>query len=100
MSADGTVTVHVPTALRGLVGGERTIDVRLDPGDRRVVALLDALAERHPALARRVRDESGALRQHVKLFIGADDVRDLGGTEAVVPVGAEVWVLPAVSGGA
>jgi molybdopterin converting factor small subunit len=61
--------------------------------------VLDAVAAEHAALGRRVRDEAGELRPHVKVFVGADDVRDLGGLDAVVPPGAEVWILPAVSGG-
>jgi sulfur-carrier protein len=64
-----------------------------------VGAVLDAVAERHPAIGRRVRDEAGTLRRHVNVFVGADNARDLDGADTVVPDGAEMALLPAVSGG-
>ena len=36
---------------------------------------------------------------HVNVFVGADNARDLDGIDTVVPEGAEVTVMPAVSGG-
>ena len=53
----------------------------------------------HPGVGRRVRDEGGAVRSHVNVFVGPDNVRDLDGLATVVPAGVEVAVLPAVSGG-
>lgn len=64
-----------------------------------MAAVLDALAERHPAVGRRVRDETGMVRRHVNVFVGSDNARDLAGVDTVVPEGVEVAVLPAVSGG-
>jgi molybdopterin synthase sulfur carrier subunit len=62
--------------------------------------VLDALATAHPSVGRRVRDESGALRRHVNVFVGPDNAKDLAGLDTPVPGGAEVSVLAAVSGGA
>jgi molybdopterin converting factor small subunit len=74
--------------------------VELDlPGPVTIGAVLDALAASHPAVGRRVRDEAGGLRRHVNVFVDADNARDLDGTDTTVPEGAEVSVLPAVSGG-
>ena len=64
-----------------------------------VAAVLEALGAVSPAVGRRVRDEAGALRPHVNVFVGPDHVRDLDGLATVVPEGVEVAVLPAVSGG-
>jgi sulfur-carrier protein len=64
-----------------------------------VGAVLDAVAATHPAIGRRVRDEAGALRRHVNVFVGADNARDLDDAATLVPEGTEVAVLPAVSGG-
>lgn len=50
-------------------------------------------------MARRLRDEAGMLRRHVNVFVGADNIRDLDGADTVVSDGAEVTLLPAVSGG-
>ncbi len=90
--------VHLAAALREHAGG--TEHVALDvPEPATVAAVLDALAAAHPAVGRRLRDEAGSLRRHVNVFVGADNARDLDGPATVVPVGAEVSVLPAVSGG-
>nr|MDQ3757045.1 MoaD/ThiS family protein [Actinomycetota bacterium] len=64
-----------------------------------VGAVLDALAAAHPSVGRRLRDEAGALRRHVNVFVGPDNIRDLDDVGTAVPEGSEVAVLPAVSGG-
>lgn len=93
-----TVTVRVPTALRPYVGGQRTVDAAAGDGAT-VLSVLDALAEAHPDLERRVRDEQGDLRPHVNLFVGTDNIRDLEGLATPLAAGAELTILPAVSGG-
>lgn len=103
------VRVRIPTALRELVGGTHTVVVLVEPGaggsqgtprDAATVgSVLDVLAREHPALERRVRDERGRRRAHVNLFVGDDNVRDLEGLATPVPPGAELSILPAVSGG-
>ncbi|MCI0689069.1 MAG: MoaD/ThiS family protein [Sporichthyaceae bacterium] len=99
-----TVTVRLPGALRELVGGQRQVVVEVPDTERgagapSVAAVLDLLAASHPGLERRIRDETGALREHVNLFVGADNVRDLQRLATEIPSGAELIVLPAVSGG-
>jgi molybdopterin converting factor small subunit len=61
--------------------------------------VLDVLGRRLPAVERRIRDERGLLRRHVNVFVGAANVRDLALLATPVPAGAEVYVLPSVSGG-
>jgi molybdopterin converting factor small subunit len=94
------VQVRVPTALRELVGGARSIAVEVD-GDESasVAAVLDAVALEHPALERRVRDERGASRIHDNLFVGPDTVTDLDGLATPVAAGQELTIIPAISGG-
>ena len=97
-----SVRVRVPAALRDLTAGASVIvvDVVVDgAGDITVEDVLDALAVRHAALERRIRDELGAVRHHVNLFVGEDNVRDVSGRATPVPDGADVSVVPAVSGG-
>ncbi len=95
------IRVRVPTALRELVAGSQSVVVDADAaGDTVTVgAVLDALAVAHPALERRVRDELGRPRVHVNLFVGADNVRDLDGLATAIAPGAELSIIPAVSGG-
>ena len=92
------VVVRLASVLRVHAGGAACLEIELPPPVT-VGAVLEAVAAAHPAVGRRVRDESGALRRHVNVFVGADNARDLDGVDTVVPEGAEVAVLPAVSGG-
>ena len=79
-------------------GGTARLELDLPPPVT-VAAVLDAVAATHPSVGRRVRDEAGAVRRHVNVFVGADNARDLDGADTVVSEGAEVSVLPAISGG-
>jgi molybdopterin synthase sulfur carrier subunit len=92
------VQLRVPSALRSLAGDRARHIVTL--GDGATVAdLLDAVAARYPALARRLRDERGRLRPHVNVFVGAENVRSLAGAATVLQPGDEVSILAAISGG-
>jgi molybdopterin converting factor small subunit len=90
--------VRLASGLRAHAGGAAHVELDIDPpvtvGD-----VLDAIAGAHPAVGRRVRDEAGALRPHVNVFVGPDNFRDLDELATVVPAGTEVAVLAAVSGG-
>ncbi len=102
-AARGSVVVRLASGLRSHVGGASTVVVVAAAGDRggrpTVADVLDALELAHPAIGRRARDETGALRQHVNVFVGPDHIRDLDGLRTRVPDGVEVALLAAVSGG-
>lgn len=84
-------TVFLPSTLRELIGGVDRIEV--GPGDvRSVVAELET---GHPGLTGRVRDERGALRAHVKIFVNGE----MAGLDDVVKDRDEVRILPSISGG-
>jgi molybdopterin synthase sulfur carrier subunit len=52
-----------------------------------------------PGLRARVLTEAGELREHVNIFIANENVRYTGGLTTVLPAGAEVSIVPAISGG-
>ncbi len=89
------VVVRLAAALRPHAGGATVLDFDL-PSPQTVGTVVDAVAAAHPAVGRRIRDEAGALRRHVNVFVGSDKA---AGVDAPVPEGAELTVLPAVSGG-
>jgi len=93
-----TVRLRVPAALRELCDGQAVQIVELEEGAT-VADLLDAVAATHPALGRRIRDEQAALRPHVNIFVGQDNIRGLEGPATVLHPGVEVSILPAISGG-
>ena len=92
------VVVCLASALRPHAGGASHVHLDL-PEPVTVGAVIDAVADAHPAVGRRIRDEAGTLRRHVNVFVGPDNFRDLDAEDTVVPESAEVTVLPAVSGG-
>ena len=92
-----SVEVLLPGVLADLAGGSRRLAVRPEEGT--LGGLLDALAAEHPLLTRRIRDETGALRRFVNVYVDGEDVRWDGGLAAAVPDGAVVQVLPSVAGG-
>ena len=93
------VRVRVPTQLRNLAAGASSVVVVIDSAPVTVSSVLDSLAATHPALERRVRDETGCTRVHVNLFVDADNIRDLDGVETTVADGSDVSIIPAISGG-
>jgi molybdopterin converting factor small subunit len=93
----GAVVVRLPGPLRDLVGGRRELSVSPPPAT--VAALLDALSVEHPVLVRRVRDETGAVRQFVNVYVGDDDIRHGDGLTTPLTAGTVVHLLPSVAGG-
>lgn len=91
------VEIVLPGVLADLAGGRRHL--QLEPAGGTLADLLDALAAAHPLVGRRIRDEAGALRRFVNVYVDGDDVRFAGGPAAPVPDGAVVQVLPSVAGG-
>ena len=91
------VEVLLPGVLADLTGGRRRLEVH--PAEATLAGLLDALAADHPVLERRIRDEAGALRRFVNVYVDGDDVRFAAGLATAVPGGAVVQVLPSVAGG-
>jgi sulfur-carrier protein len=89
-------TVHLPSALAGHSGGRR----RLEVAGTTVGKVLAALGQAHPGVGQRVLDEQGTLRRHVNVFVNGESIRYLDGVETAVGDADEVWILPAVSGGA
>lgn len=93
------VRVRLPTQLRNLAAGANSVVVVVDATPVTVSSVLDSLATTHPALERRVRDETGRTRVHVNLFVDDDNIRDLDGVETTVVDGSELSIIPAISGG-
>jgi len=91
-----TVIVHLPGVLATHAGGRTRVTLEAGPD---VGAALAALFALHPGLRDRIQNERGELRRHVNVFVGSENVRDLNGLATPLPDGAELFILPAVSGG-
>ena len=91
-----SVTIRIPTTLRPLAGGAKTVEVEAGT----VADALKALDTEHPGFADRILDEEGGLRRFVNLFVADDDVRFMDGLATAVPDGETLSIVPAVAGGA
>lgn len=90
-----SVTVSIPTIMRGLTGGEK----RVQATGATLAALIENLDADHPGLADRLLSD-GKLNRFVNIYIDDEDVRFAGGLAAEIPAGGSVTILPAVAGGA
>jgi molybdopterin synthase sulfur carrier subunit len=89
-----SIEVRIPTILRSYTDGAKSVQ---GSGDT-LEALLADLDARHSGLRDRLVDESG-LRRFINVYLNDEDVRFIGGLDAVVKDGDTVTVLPAVAGG-
>ncbi|WP_457947224.1 MoaD/ThiS family protein [Pseudarthrobacter sp. alpha12b] len=92
------ISLLLPNVLQPLAGGQSVLTTPAD-GPVTVAGLLDAVAADYAVLGRRLRDETGALRKFVNIYVGGDDVRRLQGLDTEVVPGQEVLVIQSVAGG-
>jgi molybdopterin converting factor small subunit len=90
------VHVELPAALRAL---DPAAPARVEVRGSTVGEALRALAAAFPALAPRLLDRDGRPHRYVRLFLGDEDVRHLGGLDAPLRDGAVLLVVPAIAGG-
>ncbi len=87
----------IPGPLRELAGNRD--EVRIDGEARSVSEALSLLFATCPGVRDRVVTELGEVRPHVNIFVDGESIRYTGGTGAPVRDGAEILILPALSGG-
>ena len=92
------ISVLLPSVLQPLAGGQSVLTAPAD-GPVTVANLLDGLAAGYAVLGRRLRDETGALRRFVNIYVDGDEVRRLQGLDTEVLPGQEVLVIQSVAGG-
>ena len=92
------VEVVLPGFLADLAGGAKHVEVEVGE-DRTLAGVLDRLADGRPLLDRRIRDETGAVRRFVNVYVDGEDVRFDQGVRTPVADGATVHVMPSVAGG-
>jgi molybdopterin synthase sulfur carrier subunit len=90
-------TFVIPGPLRELAEGRS--EVRVDGSARSIGDALHLLGRDYPKVRDRIVTELGEVRPHINIFIDGDSFRDVGGLSAPVRNGAEILILPAVSGG-
>jgi molybdopterin converting factor small subunit len=92
------LVIHIPGPLRAFTYGRAQVDIALSPAN--LCEALEALWAQYPGLRDRLVTEQGQVREHINLFVGDEDVRYTGGLTTALPPDAEIWIIPAISGGA
>lgn len=90
----------IPGPLRELAGDRG--EVHVDAADGTAGSVSEALSLLWavcPALRDRVLTELGEVRPHINIFVDGQSTRYSGGLDTPVADGAEISILPAVSGG-
>jgi molybdopterin converting factor small subunit len=93
-----SVRFLLPSYLRPFADGAARLEFEGRPAT--VGAALDVLGMRHPGVRDRVLSEDGSVRPHVNVFVGDESIRYSGGLATPLTDGAEISIVPAVSGGA
>ena len=92
-----SVTVYIPQPLREFSGGQSKVELEESPAT--LAGALSALWILFPGLRDRVATEQGEIREHINIFIGDDDVRFTGGLASRISAGAEISIVPNITGG-
>ena len=87
--------IVIPTPLRRFTSGAEAVEV--EAGTLKEV--LDRLDSKYPGIRASICDESGSLRRFINIYINGEDVRFLENLSTPVADGAEVAIVPAISGG-
>ena len=90
-----TVTVSIPTILRGHTGGEK----RVSASGSTLEAVIADLEATYSGISERLVDH-GRLNRFVNIYVNDEDVRFSGGLGTEIADGDSVTILPAVAGGA
>lgn len=84
--------VIVPTQLRSYTAGRSEVEA----SGATLADVLSDLDRQFPGFRFRVIDEQDRVRRHVIIFVGAEREENLAAT---IPVGADVQIVGALSGG-
>ena len=90
-----SVTVSIPTPLRGFTGGRDAVDV----AGGTVGEVLDRLLDAHTGLKRHLVQDDGKLRNFVNLYLNDTDIRQLESTRTPVAAGDVLTIVPSIAGG-
>ena len=92
-----SLTFMIPGPLRELTVNREQI--RVDGTARSLSEALSLLWADCPAIRDRMVTELGELRPHINIFVDGESIRYSGGFRTPVRDGAEIFILPALSGG-
>ena len=87
----------IPGPLRSFSAGKSRIVIEQTPAT--LSEALEALWKKCPGIRSRVVTEQAQIREHINVCVENEDVRYTGGLQTPLPDGAEIAIIPAISGG-
>lgn len=87
----------IPGPLQELAGGRR--ELRVEGAAHSLSEALSRLWLDCPAVRDRIINELGEVRPHINIFVDGESIHDADGLRTPVRDGAEIVILPALSGG-
>lgn len=87
-------SIRVPSALRTFTGGASDIEISAST----VRDAITELDKKHPGIAAKVLKD-GNVKPFIRIYVGPDDIGDLGGLDAKVTERDEISIIPAIAGG-
>ena len=90
-----SVSVSVPTILRPVTKGEKTVSAE----GANLSEVISDLDSRYSGMGDKL-IKNGVLHRFVNIYVNDEDVRFTGGLETTLAEGDNVTILPAVAGGA
>lgn len=90
-----SLKVVIPTPLRKFTSGADLVEVEAGT----VQQVLDKLESKYPGIRASVCDESGSLRRFINIYVDGEDVRFMDNLATTASDGAEIAIVPAISGG-
>ena len=90
-----SLKVVIPAPLRKYTSGAEIVET--DAGT--VQQIIEGLDKRFPGIRNSVCDEKGGLRRFINIYVDGEDVRFLESLETKAKDGAEIAIVPAISGG-
>lgn len=91
------VTFFIPGPLRSFAAGKSQIVIEQSPST--LADALELLWKRYPGIRDRMVTEQGQIREHINVFVGNENARFTGGLQTPILDGAEITIIPAISGG-
>ena len=91
------VTFFIPGPLRPFAEGRSQVVIEQSPAT--LADAMEALWKKYPGIRDRVLTEQAQIREHINVFVGNEDVRYTGGLQTPVADGAQITIIPAISGG-
>jgi molybdopterin synthase sulfur carrier subunit len=88
-------SIIIPTPLRQFTGGDAQIEVEAET----VNQVLVEMDKKYPGFKDRLCEEEGKLKRFFNIYVDGEDVRFMDDLETKIPDGAEVSIIPAISGG-